>query len=434
MNLSASVDHRLADGANAARFLVTMKRLLENPGCWRSDVAAVSRRDGTSTTTSEGTARGGSLIDEDGVPEVELRNYADGWLRACSCTCCACAASTSACSSSQRAGRIGFVGSMLGPGGGDRSARRAALEPRDWLWSGLREGGAALMRGLPLSEYVAQMYCNSNDTAKGRQMCNHFQHQAIALPELVVGDRHADPARRRRGLRGASSASATRCTRSTSATAPRARTASTRAELRRACGRCRACSCASTTAGRSRCRAASRPRSRLRRRRRSRYGMPGVRGRRQRRARLLRAHARAASCTRARAPVRRCWCVKTYRMLGHSSSRRSDAATATRPRSRSGRSAIRSALRALPRSARRARGRRARSSSRPGSTPRSTASCTSRRPRRRCRCARWSRTSTPRSRATCAASTTSSSAIAERHGEARKGDGAFPCADCTAIP
>jgi pyruvate dehydrogenase E2 component (dihydrolipoamide acetyltransferase) len=32
MNLSASVDHRLSDGANAARFLVTMKRLLENPG------------------------------------------------------------------------------------------------------------------------------------------------------------------------------------------------------------------------------------------------------------------------------------------------------------------------------------------------------------------------------------------------------------------
>jgi len=32
MNLSASVDHRLADGASAARFLVTLKRLLENPG------------------------------------------------------------------------------------------------------------------------------------------------------------------------------------------------------------------------------------------------------------------------------------------------------------------------------------------------------------------------------------------------------------------
>jgi len=32
MNLSSSVDHRLADGASAARFLVLMKRLLENPG------------------------------------------------------------------------------------------------------------------------------------------------------------------------------------------------------------------------------------------------------------------------------------------------------------------------------------------------------------------------------------------------------------------
>jgi pyruvate dehydrogenase E2 component (dihydrolipoamide acetyltransferase) len=32
MNLSVSVDHRLADGADAARFLVTMKELLENPG------------------------------------------------------------------------------------------------------------------------------------------------------------------------------------------------------------------------------------------------------------------------------------------------------------------------------------------------------------------------------------------------------------------
>jgi pyruvate dehydrogenase E2 component (dihydrolipoamide acetyltransferase) len=32
MNLSCSVDHRLADGADGARFLVHMKRLLENPG------------------------------------------------------------------------------------------------------------------------------------------------------------------------------------------------------------------------------------------------------------------------------------------------------------------------------------------------------------------------------------------------------------------
>jgi pyruvate dehydrogenase E2 component (dihydrolipoamide acetyltransferase) len=32
MNFSASVDHRLADGADGARFLVHIRRLLENPG------------------------------------------------------------------------------------------------------------------------------------------------------------------------------------------------------------------------------------------------------------------------------------------------------------------------------------------------------------------------------------------------------------------
>ena len=31
MNLSISVDHRLVDGASAARFLVHVKRLLETP-------------------------------------------------------------------------------------------------------------------------------------------------------------------------------------------------------------------------------------------------------------------------------------------------------------------------------------------------------------------------------------------------------------------
>ena len=88
----------------------------------------------------------------------------------------------------QRAGRIGFVGSMLGQEAA-MIGTGAALTSRDWMWSGLREGGAALMRGLPLAEYVAQMYCNSNDTAKGRQMCNHFQHEASHYPSWssVIG-------------------------------------------------------------------------------------------------------------------------------------------------------------------------------------------------------------------------------------------------------
>jgi len=88
----------------------------------------------------------------------------------------------------QRAGRVGFVGSMLGLEATLVGAAKA-IRADDWLWSGLREGGAALLRGLPLSEYIAQMYCNSFDTAKGRQMCNHFQHKGSHYPSWssVIG-------------------------------------------------------------------------------------------------------------------------------------------------------------------------------------------------------------------------------------------------------
>lgn len=88
----------------------------------------------------------------------------------------------------QRAGRVGFVGTATGLEAAIIGSA-AALRADDWLWSGLREGGAALMRGLPLSEYVAQMYCNANDTAKGRQMCNHFQHEGTNYPSWssVIG-------------------------------------------------------------------------------------------------------------------------------------------------------------------------------------------------------------------------------------------------------
>lgn len=88
----------------------------------------------------------------------------------------------------QRAGRIGFVGTAKGIEAAIIGSA-FALRPQDWLWSGLREGAAAVMRGLPLREYIAQMYCNSNDTAKGRQMCNHFQHKGSNYPSWssVIG-------------------------------------------------------------------------------------------------------------------------------------------------------------------------------------------------------------------------------------------------------
>jgi pyruvate dehydrogenase E1 component alpha subunit len=88
----------------------------------------------------------------------------------------------------QRAGRIGFVGSTVGQEA-SMIGTAAPLRGSDWMWSGLREGGAAIMRGLPLSEYIAQMYCNAYDTAKGRQMCNHFQHKGSNYPSWssVIG-------------------------------------------------------------------------------------------------------------------------------------------------------------------------------------------------------------------------------------------------------
>jgi len=106
----------------------------------------------------------------------------------------------------QRAGRIGFVGTAKGLEAAICGSA-FALEAQDWLWSGLREGGAALMRGMPLAHYVAQMYCNANDTAKGRQMCNHFQHKETHYPSWssVIGTQiphgvGAALAAKRRGL------------------------------------------------------------------------------------------------------------------------------------------------------------------------------------------------------------------------------------------
>ncbi len=105
----------------------------------------------------------------------------------------------------QRAGRIGFVGTARGQEA-SMIGSAAALDDRDWLWSGLREGGAAVMRGLPLTEYVAQMYCNANDSARGRQMCNHFMHKGSNYPSWssVLGTQipHAVGAARAAQLRG----------------------------------------------------------------------------------------------------------------------------------------------------------------------------------------------------------------------------------------
>src|SRR5262249_24512067 len=74
---------------------------------------------------------------------------------------------------SQRQGRIGFhIGSL-----GEEAAilgSAFALRKQDWIFPCYREFGAALLRGMPLQRYVDNMFGNSNDPAKGRQMPDHY--------------------------------------------------------------------------------------------------------------------------------------------------------------------------------------------------------------------------------------------------------------------
>ncbi len=76
----------------------------------------------------------------------------------------------------QRQGRIGFYGTVTGEEAAPIGSAYA-LKPGDWIFPALRQGGAALMRGMPLSLYIAQCYGNSLDLQKGRQMPCHYSYK-----------------------------------------------------------------------------------------------------------------------------------------------------------------------------------------------------------------------------------------------------------------
>jgi len=73
----------------------------------------------------------------------------------------------------QRQGRIGFYGPILGQEAATVGSV-AAVQETDWIFPALREGAAAMMRGLPLHLAVAQLIGNSTDLCKGRQMPCHY--------------------------------------------------------------------------------------------------------------------------------------------------------------------------------------------------------------------------------------------------------------------
>ena len=78
----------------------------------------------------------------------------------------------------QRQGRIGpYV-----PCAGEEAATVAsafALQKDDWLFSSYRELGAHITRGLSVDLVLAQLFGNSNDLLKGRQMSNSWGSRAL---------------------------------------------------------------------------------------------------------------------------------------------------------------------------------------------------------------------------------------------------------------
>jgi pyruvate dehydrogenase E1 component alpha subunit/2-oxoisovalerate dehydrogenase E1 component alpha subunit len=72
----------------------------------------------------------------------------------------------------QRQGRIGFYAEARGQEAAVIGAV-AALAADDFVVPAHRELGAVLYRGLPLRSFIAQLYGNANDIARGRQMPVH---------------------------------------------------------------------------------------------------------------------------------------------------------------------------------------------------------------------------------------------------------------------
>jgi pyruvate dehydrogenase E1 component alpha subunit/2-oxoisovalerate dehydrogenase E1 component alpha subunit len=73
----------------------------------------------------------------------------------------------------QRQGRIGFYGTATGEEAAVIGSA-FALKEDDWIFPALRQGGAALLRGYPLVEYISQCMGNAADKTKGRQMPSHY--------------------------------------------------------------------------------------------------------------------------------------------------------------------------------------------------------------------------------------------------------------------
>ncbi len=78
----------------------------------------------------------------------------------------------------QRQGRVGFYGACTGQEAATL-ASAIVLEPSDWIFPALRESGAMLLRGFPMVPYLCQVFGNSGDETKGRQMPSHMASRSV---------------------------------------------------------------------------------------------------------------------------------------------------------------------------------------------------------------------------------------------------------------
>ncbi|MFT3697408.1 MAG: thiamine pyrophosphate-dependent enzyme [Kofleriaceae bacterium] len=86
-----------------------------------------------------------------------------------------------------RQGRISFYGEAMGQEAAVVGSA-AATKPNDWIVPALREAGVGLYRGMPLDNYIAQVYGSGNDVTKGRQMPCHpcdREHNYVVMSSCV---------------------------------------------------------------------------------------------------------------------------------------------------------------------------------------------------------------------------------------------------------
>jgi pyruvate dehydrogenase E1 component alpha subunit len=78
----------------------------------------------------------------------------------------------------QRQGRVSFYGACTGQEAVP-IATALALEQGDWVFPALREQSVMLVRGFPLTLFIAQVFANAGDVLKGRQMPSHHSARAV---------------------------------------------------------------------------------------------------------------------------------------------------------------------------------------------------------------------------------------------------------------